>query len=194
MKKTVMSLVLAGLLITNAAAENPKQEADHIYPRTAIVTETDQRNDIVKVTDGEGFTWEFYGVEDWEIGDGCSLIMNDNGTADIKDDQIIQTRYFRWNVKVYETAELTAEKLENRTQEKALIIEHACGKVLDKEGNGKIINAIEPFNYISYRSLHLPVNTIVNTYFIYNPTNDYIDDIMIRIDFVNGDCVSVIGG
>ena len=43
--------------------------------------------------DNNGFVWQFYGVEDWEEGDICSVIMNHNGTETIFDDIIITTRY-----------------------------------------------------------------------------------------------------
>jgi hypothetical protein len=66
---------------------------DHIYPLTTIVTETNPEIDVVTITDNNGFVWQFYGVEDWEKGDICSVIMNDNGTETIFDDIIITTRY-----------------------------------------------------------------------------------------------------
>lgn len=67
--------------------------ADHTYPLTTIVTEINPEIDVVSVTDNNGFVWQFYGVEDWEEGDICSVIMNDNGTETILDDIIVTTRY-----------------------------------------------------------------------------------------------------
>ena len=66
---------------------------DHIYPLTTIVTEINPEIDVVSITDNNGFVWQFYGVEDWEEGDICSVIMNDNGTENIFDDIIVTTRY-----------------------------------------------------------------------------------------------------
>ena len=63
----------------------------HLYPLTATVTEIN--NDTVTVEDTNGNLWSFNGAEDWQVGDGCALIMHDNSTSDIRDDVIISTRY-----------------------------------------------------------------------------------------------------
>lgn len=63
------------------------------YPLTTTVT--DVADDVVTVEDSTGNIWEFKGADDWEIGDGCSLLMFDNLTDDITDDVIVKTRYWR---------------------------------------------------------------------------------------------------
>ena len=45
------------------------------------------------VEDSNGNLWSFNGVEDWQVGDGCALIMHDNSTSEIVDDTIVSTRY-----------------------------------------------------------------------------------------------------
>lgn len=87
MKKILLPMLIALVVIstTSCGAE--------IYPRTMVVTEINEEADVVTLTDAVGFEWEFYGVEDWAIGDICSCIMNDNGTENIEDDEIVKTRY-----------------------------------------------------------------------------------------------------
>lgn len=90
------------------------------------------------------------------------------------------------NVKVYDSSEITPDLLENR--EGKTIVERCYGVVLDMEtGDGRIINAADGAgNYISYRSVYQThdENSIMLTYLVYNPENNYCDDIIIRYDFV----------
>lgn len=70
-----------------------------LYPRTAFISELDYEKDIVTVTDCVGYDWQFYGCEDWEIGDMVSMIMSDNGTPNnIKDDIIVDCQYGGYNM------------------------------------------------------------------------------------------------
>ena len=70
-------------------------KAEHsVYPLTVQVVELDHDADVVVCVDGAGNDWEFYGVEDWQVGDFASLLMDDNGTAEtIYDDVITMTHY-----------------------------------------------------------------------------------------------------
>lgn len=90
------------------------------------------------------------------------------------------------NVKVYDSSEITPDILENRAGK--TIVERCYGIVLDMEtGDGRIINAADGAgNYISYRSVYQThdENSIMLTYLVYNPENNYCDDIIIRYDFV----------
>ena len=80
---------LSLLLMTNLNAIN-------FYPMSAIVTEINYTDDLVTITDFEGYSWQFYGVEDWHKNDICACIMNDMGTETIYDDEIIKTHYCGW--------------------------------------------------------------------------------------------------
>jgi len=65
-----------------------------IYPAAGTVTQTDRAADLVTVQTACGHVWQFEGVEDWIPGDGCALLMSDNGTpGDVTDDVIINARY-----------------------------------------------------------------------------------------------------
>lgn len=80
----------------------------HLYPLTTTVTETD--NDTVTVEDSNGNIWSFDGAEDWEVGDGCALIMDDNSTSEIVDDVIISAKYQQndWSLPyMYSSLEIT---------------------------------------------------------------------------------------
>lgn len=86
----------------------------------------------------------------------------------------------------YTHSEITLDLLENR--EGKTIVERCYGVVLDMEtGDGRIINAADGAgNFISYRSVYQThdENSIMLTYLVYNPENNYCDDIIIRYDFV----------
>ena len=65
-----------------------------VYSLSTVVTDLDRERDIVTVEELDGSNvWTFYGVEDWEINDICSLTMFNNNTPKIYDDIIIGARY-----------------------------------------------------------------------------------------------------
>ena len=69
-----------------------------IYPETAKVVEVDYDTDTVTVETFTGFLFTFYGCEDWMVGDCASLIMEDNGTELVYDDEIIMAQYGGWEL------------------------------------------------------------------------------------------------
>lgn len=73
--------------------ENPQY-----YALTTKVVDLDLENDLVTCEDCNGNLWQFFGVEDWEIEDGASLLMNDSGTPEIWDDVIENVRYNNWTL------------------------------------------------------------------------------------------------
>lgn len=90
------------------------------------------------------------------------------------------------NIELYDCSDLTAEVLENRKG--TTIVERCIGIVTDRRsGDGKVLNLPEDCGYyISYRDIYRPISdgTIMLSYMVYNPDNNYIDDIMERYDFV----------
>lgn len=63
-----------------------------LYPKTGFVTEIEDH--AIVIEDATGNLWAFESDPgDWEIGDGVSLIMHDNGTEIIYDDTIVAIRY-----------------------------------------------------------------------------------------------------
>lgn len=85
----VIAVVLFLLLITGTVKDTIKV----MYPETAIVVGLDYDSDIVTVRNYNGHLWEFNGCEDYAIDDVVGMIMFDNGTREISDDQIIDVRY-----------------------------------------------------------------------------------------------------
>lgn len=64
------------------------------YPETCIIVELDYAEDTVTVEDVAGNLWQFYGTEDFCIGDLVRMLMYNNGTPhSIYDDQIVLAWY-----------------------------------------------------------------------------------------------------
>lgn len=64
-----------------------------LYPATATVTDLDYERDIVTVENANGYTYQYYGCEDYAEGDLVSMIVYSNGTDDITDDEILMVYY-----------------------------------------------------------------------------------------------------
>ena len=63
------------------------------YAKTAVVSEIDQAADVVHVETPSGIKYGFSGREDYELGDFVSLLMDDKGTVDIRDDEVLAVTY-----------------------------------------------------------------------------------------------------
>lgn len=87
MKKIMkMALVLAVLLTTTAARAET-------YPAVFVVHEIDRTTDTLTLIDFNGWMWDVYGVEDFEIGDVVGAVMDDMGTKIVHDDEIQCIQY-----------------------------------------------------------------------------------------------------
>ena len=85
--------VIGFFVMLSCVWENAEPEHS-VYPLTVRVVELDHDAGVVVCVDGAGNGWEFYGVEDWQVGDFASLLMDDNGTPNtIYDDVITMTHY-----------------------------------------------------------------------------------------------------
>lgn len=85
--------VLSATTIACAIAAHNRIDKRNIYALSTTVCSVDKLNDIVTFKDGNGNLWTYDGVEDWELGDTSALVMNDNGTDIVYDDEIINARY-----------------------------------------------------------------------------------------------------
>lgn len=102
-----LAIVAAFTDLSLAKLYNANQ-ISHLYPLTTTVTEI--KNNTVTVEDSNGNLWSFDGAEDWEVGDGCALIMDDNSTSEIVDDVIISAKYQQndWSLPyMYSNLEIT---------------------------------------------------------------------------------------
>ena len=79
---------MIGALIPWKKVNEPK-----VYPMAVTVVDISEALDTVTVEDSNKNLWQFHGVEDYMVGDVVACIVDTNGTPEIKDDVIIQTRY-----------------------------------------------------------------------------------------------------
>ena len=100
MKKKAVMAALVCLAVGSGFAMDKateRKQVENLYSLSTVVTEINIKDDSITVEDSNGNLWDFYGIEDWEVGDGCSLLMDNNGTENIEDDIIISTQYHTTN-------------------------------------------------------------------------------------------------
>lgn len=85
---TVVFMILAKIL-------KPESE-NRYYPETGKVVSIS--GDAVIVETSTGNLFEFYGSEDWFVGDCVSMIMDSCGTSRVTDDIIIDAHYSAWKI------------------------------------------------------------------------------------------------
>lgn len=89
MKKLILlAMVITALLCRSALADT--------YPTLFVVTEVDEVSDSMLMVDFNGQLWEWYGIEDTFPGDMIAAIMDDCGTDEVYDDEIVAIRYCGW--------------------------------------------------------------------------------------------------
>lgn len=94
------TMLAAGCLSFLTTQKNPGavKAQSETYPMAGIITDLDAKNDLVTVSTGTGLLYDFYGVEDYAVGDIIAMTMDNNGTADsVLDDKIIAARYAGWS-------------------------------------------------------------------------------------------------
>lgn len=121
------------------------------------------------------------------LSSSCSAKEKADPIRTIEDSLVQQLSvYGAEKIVVYDSSELTAEILENRNGR--LIVERCIGTVTNaEEGDGMMFNSPDPqFIYIGYRRVSQPLENgaVVLSYMVYNPQNNYVDDIAERYDFV----------
>ena len=106
MKKIIIVALAALVLISCTACASIGSETEvtatkaaqgaviTLYARTAKITGIDYAADTVTLVDGSGLVWQFFGCEDYDIGDLVSLLMSDAGTPEtVLDDVIVSASY-----------------------------------------------------------------------------------------------------
>ena len=93
----IASIVMASVWVFNGSQQSSKGTAmldSRYYPQAGWVSELNESEDIVTVTWFNGNQFQFCGVEDWDKGDICAMIMDTNGTLNnMRDDSIVAVRY-----------------------------------------------------------------------------------------------------
>ena len=65
-----------------------------IYPNAGTIQNVDEKADTFCIVDDAGDVWKMSGVEDWQEGDHCAMIMDSNGTENwIYDDIVLSVRF-----------------------------------------------------------------------------------------------------
>lgn len=88
MKKIITIIILMMGFIFGANRTTFETNNNYLL-QTTVISVSD---DIITVIDNCGNLWEFYGAEDWKVGDECICIMNNNNTNIITDDIIIEVK------------------------------------------------------------------------------------------------------
>ena len=90
--KKLIALTLILVLVSSMAMAY----AD-VYGMTVMVCDIDEDADLFYAIDFSGYHGhEFDEVEDWMIGDLMALVMDDMGTEDVCDDEVISYQYSGW--------------------------------------------------------------------------------------------------
>lgn len=73
------------------------------------------------------------------------------------------------------------------THKGTVFVERIIGKVIDNNGNGKVLNLAKDnkeYDYISYANVKANKGDIIVTYCLYNPESNGEDDIIARWDYI----------
>ena len=98
-RKFLRGIACVALLLcacNKAEVQAKTVKVDNLYVMETVVYEFSHETDEVVVETETGDLYTFYGIDDWELGDRCILVMDNCGTESIKDDEIIRTFYRRW--------------------------------------------------------------------------------------------------
>lgn len=96
-------------------------------------------------------------------------------------------KYRNYRIRFVTSDKLTTKMLEARKRKHIIYVEVTTGYVMSSEFDGITSNGY----YIRYSNVddRLKKGNKIKSYFIYNPANDYYDDIIIRTDrVVNRNC------
>ena len=102
---TLIIAIICGLLacwmilndVINKTINEPAARL-HTYALTGVVVELTAKSNEVVVEDYNGNLWAFCGIEDWQVGDCASLLMDDQGTDSVLDDVVLSARYSAWTL------------------------------------------------------------------------------------------------
>lgn len=167
-------ILLASLCLTGCTA--PAEETPNMYITSGVYYGGEV------ITD-DGNIWE-YSQDDVSENENVYVVFNDNRTETIYDDIICYIApKTEMGAEVIDSDKLSNEDIENRNGK--LIIERVIGVMDDAEtGAGHVLN--NGNFYISYKRVDgISNGNVICSYFVYNPDTNYIDDIIMRFDYVS---------
>lgn len=98
---TVLAVLLIAAAVWFVAMGQPADAVERkpdYYALATVVTTIDRNTNVVTCKDYNGNLWEFYGVEDWQVGDNANLLMDTMDTERIYDDEICGATYGAWTL------------------------------------------------------------------------------------------------
>jgi uncharacterized protein YabN with tetrapyrrole methylase and pyrophosphatase domain len=108
-----------------------------------------------------------------------SSITKNSTVTELTDINTVNTN----ELMVIDESQLTSDILENRNGK--IIISRVIGKCINLNCDGVILNPYRDCTYISYADVQgVTENSIVVTYYIYNPDNNNVDDVISRVDYI----------
>lgn len=163
MKRAVLSVFIAAVFVMSGCSASNEPVMESVEPAEESVSEVERKTAEFEVN-GETVCVDYTDAEQSFLEE-------------------LEKEFYLYQL--YDSSELTGDMLENRNG--SVIIERCIGIVGNKDtGDGRLLNYPDPdYYYISYRSVDdVRDGTIVLSYMVYNPDNNYIDDIMERYDFI----------
>lgn len=163
MKRVVLSVFIAGVFVMSGCSVSSEPVMESVEPDEESVSEVERK------------TAEF------EVNG--KTVCVDYTDAEQSFLEELEKEFYLY--RLYDSSELTGEMLENRNGD--VIVERCIGIVENKEtGDGRLLNYPDPdYYYISYSRMdEVRDGTIVLSYMVYDPDNNYTDGIMERYDFV----------
>lgn len=89
------------------------------------------------------------------------------------------------NLVIYDSGDLTEKVLETRVEQKLLVVERSVGVVTSIDPDGRVNGKTKEGFSLCYTGVEgAEVGAKIVSYFVYNPENDYVDDIVYRWDYV----------
>jgi len=116
---------------------------------------------------------------EYRVQEEIFAMVEDNFYLDMCD------KYGEGKFAIYEPDELTYEDITTRKENGTVLIERLVG-TSQSNGDGTILNTSDKqYNYISYKGTNVNYDDgkLFVTYCVYNPDNNYDDDIINRYDY-----------
>ena len=93
MKKLCVMMILFMLMLSSVCcADKYDDELTEFYPRLVLISDVNVNDDVVTCIGIDGNIWQFYGADNYAVGDVCILMMWNN-SDDITEHEILAVYY-----------------------------------------------------------------------------------------------------